>query len=173
MPAQSATFPAWRGSPEATVAHFAVAVLGWQHPVVRSAHSPFAVGPGVRVFAVRRTPTSPSIEVRASALVNTSIWSVVSVWGFGKSDHPASVTVTSDRANISFDYWAPATSAELRLQYGPHLISKTSRHAAKWSVPITFTLTSPGAVMILFRDGAGVVFTAWGTPLAAGESSAG
>ena len=173
-PANTARLPAWRGSPEATVAHFAVAVFDWKHPTVHAAHSIFSnVEKGVRVFSVRSSPSAPSIEVHAAAVVNAHIWSVVYFWGFGRSEPAAAVWVRADKADISFGYWGPAASADLVLQYGSHTIRRTSERAAKWSFPINFPLKDPGAVMVLFRDRRGVVFTGWGTPLRAGEFSAG
>ncbi|MEY2433334.1 MAG: hypothetical protein QOC92_3059 [Acidimicrobiaceae bacterium] len=95
------------------------------------------------------------------------------LWGFGRQEPAASVSIGADRARVAVDYWGQSRAATLLLHYGDRQLSRTATHAARWSLPIDFPLTVPGAVIVLFRDWTGAVYTGWGTPLPAGPFTAG
>lgn len=165
--------PAWRRSAEQTAHRFATSVLGWGDPQVTSAESQAAVESGTEVFLLSRAAGAPRIEVHLERMVDAEHWSVTYLWGFGKDDHPASVSVTPEKAHVGFGYWGDAASAQLLLRYGRHQIERTSDETAEWDVPTGFPLDTTGAVMVLFRDAQGHVFTGWGTALPAGDFAAG
>jgi hypothetical protein len=167
-----ATLPTWRGSASSTVAHFAAAVLGWSAATVRPIHSRFRMAAGVHAFAVSRRAGSHIVEIHA-ARVGAGGWSVTYLWGFGRTEPRASVSVASTSANVALDYWNGAASAELSLTYGRNRVQRLSRKRAHWVVALTFPIGVNGAVLVLFRDNSGSVYTGWGTPLPAGPMAAG
>ena len=168
-----ATIPRWRQSAPPTVAHFATAVLDWPHPIVRPARSRFRLDPGVHAFDVSRQIGTHVVEVHAARVGSTRAWSVTYLWGFGRGEPRGSVSITALSASIAFDYWDGAASAELRLTYASHTIKRASATRARWVVPVKFPINVNGAVIVVFRDRAGNVYTGWGTPLRAGPIAAG
>lgn len=168
-----AAAPAWRESARATTAHFAIAVLRWKNPIVRSTRSRFHLEKGDRAFIVLPAAGADGIEVHAARVVDSHRWSVTYLWGFGASEPPASVGISATRAYVGFGYWGRARSAQLLLRYGPHQIARTATRKAEWTTPITFKLNMTGAVIVLFLDKRGAVFTGWGTALPVGPFSAG
>lgn len=166
-----ATLPSWRRSPEQTARRFAGSVFGWGDPQV--AASRFDARSHADVYTLARADGAPRIEVHLKRMVDAEHWSVTYFWGFGEEDPSASVSVTPEKAYVGFDYWGDATSAQLLLRYGNHQVERTSQEEAEWKVPIDFPLDTTGAVMVLFRDAQGRVFTGWGTSLPAGNFAAG
>lgn len=166
-------FPAWRGSAQQTVAHLATGLFVWRSPSVRRIHSHFNLAPGTQAFAVSATAESHAIEVHAARVVDARHWSVTYLWGFGRQEPAASVSIAAGKASVAVDYWGRSRMATLLLHYGNGRLQKAARHAASWSVPIDFPLNATGAVIVLFRDNTGVVYTGWGTPLPAGPFAAG
>jgi len=167
------TLPTWRDSASSTVAHFAAAVLGWPSARIRPIRSRFHLVPGVHAFAVSRVVGSHVVEIHAARVGAGRGWSVTYLWGFGRSEPPASVSIAATSAKITLHYWDGAASAQLRLTYGRNKIERVSRTQAHWTVPVAFPISINGAVLVLLRDNSGNVYTGWGTPLSAGLTAAG
>jgi hypothetical protein len=113
------------------------------------------------------------VEIHAARVGAGRGWSVTYLWGFGRSEPPSSVSVAATSAEITFHYWNEAASAQLRLTYGHNEVKRMSHTQAHWAVPVAFPINVNGAVLVLFRDHSGNVYTGWGTPLPAGPVAAG
>lgn len=168
-----ATYPTWRASAESTTGHFAAAVLRWPAPVVRSIRSQFHVEPGVRTFAVSPRVGAHAIEVHAARVFDEQHWSVTYLWGFGAQETPASVSIARARGEVTVGYWNHSASARLLVAYGRHQVERVASSSAHWTFPVTFPINVGGAVIVLFTDASGEVFTGWGTALSAGPVAAG
>jgi len=166
-------FPAWRDSAQQTVAHLATDLFAWRSPSVQRIRSHFHLAPGTEAFAVSAMPGSHPIEVHAARVVDTRHWSVTYLWGFGRQEPAAAVSIAAHKADVTVDYWGRSRAATLLLHYGSRRLQKTSTRAASWSLPIDFPINVTGAVIVLFRDTTGAVYTGWGTPLPAGPFAAG
>jgi hypothetical protein len=166
-------FPRWRTSAAATTTHFAIKVLGWPRPLVHPIDSRFHVERGVRTFAVRPHAGMRWVEVHSARIFDKRHWSVTYLWGFGRHEPGGSVSITRHHADVASGYWGRSSSALLRLIYGGHSLDRVSTTAAQWSVPLTFPINVNGAIMILFRNSTGQVYTGWATPVRAGPFAAG
>jgi hypothetical protein len=111
--------------------------------------------------------------VHVARLVGNGAWSVTYLWGFGGAEPEASVSISRTSATVAFNYWNDAASAQLFVTYGRAKVERVSRTKAQWVVPIHFSINVNGAVIVLFRDALGHVYTGWGTPLQAGPMAAG
>jgi hypothetical protein len=156
-------------SPDTAAIRFAREVLGWRDPHILSSRVYDNSSPSyfrVEIESAEGDGTVVAQQIDSERYVVTGVLT----W---TADEGASVSVTNGPAYIGNGHRPPAGgSVEIILRKGPH----EYRAAGLSMASTTFEgvdATEAGAVLVLYRNAAGVVVDAWGTSIPPGDFSAG
>ena len=155
----------WRVDAVTTAAEFARQKLEWPQPATGAVRDE---GYGSFAVEVAREKGGPSVSIRLAKLIADRWWSVTYVQGSPPEDY--STTVRGARIELGFDDEG-AASMDVEVRYGDRGLSKTLT-AAGLTANLGFAPATTGHFLILYRDGTGQVFSAFGSTLPAGRFAA-
>lgn len=166
----------WRDDALSASSRFANEVLGWSDPRVIQRE----LGHGGQSVEIRRSEVDDGPEADGPAVVvslnevATDCWSVVSV-SRPPDNRPTgvSISVRGRDVEIGFDDLG-ADSVSFEMGHGSYVItSEPEPPDGRITVLLNYPLGKTGHFLLLFKDADGIVFSAAGGPLPAGDFVAG
>lgn len=160
----------YRADREDTALQFARKLLRWGEPEVEEYTGGIECGEGGCV--VVRNPRTGAGAVLTMAQLVGGIWSVRAVTADDEDETPLGLSVEGQEVTAVFELGG-AASAEFRIGYGARTAAHT--YTATDDTPFTlgFDPEPAGYFLILFKDADGNVIRAQGSPLPAGDFTAG